>query len=134
MATLLWLQRGACSGNTMSVLNAEEPSACDLVTDFGIDVLWHPSLCMELGDQVKTMLADIIAGRRPLDIFVSARRTAGPLDPRQGLSCELPRMVHGGPPTASCSSRSLSRRKSGDQALNDRTSRARCARGVPRRS
>ena len=34
MATLLWLQGGACSGNTMSFLNAEEPSVCDLVTDF----------------------------------------------------------------------------------------------------
>ena len=51
MASLLWLQGGACSGNTMSFLNAEEPSACDLVTDFGIDVLWHPSLGMEMGEQ-----------------------------------------------------------------------------------
>ncbi|MFM1903966.1 MAG: hypothetical protein RLZZ440_1866, partial [Planctomycetota bacterium] len=50
MASLLWLQGGACSGNTMSFLNAEEPSACDLVTDFGIDVVWHPSLGVELGD------------------------------------------------------------------------------------
>ena len=41
MANLLWLQGGACSGNTMSFLNAEEPSACDLVTDFGINI---PSL------------------------------------------------------------------------------------------
>ncbi len=44
MANLLWLQGGACSGNTMSFLNAEEPSACGLVTDFGINILWHPSL------------------------------------------------------------------------------------------
>ncbi|MGB8853065.1 MAG: hypothetical protein WCC69_05810 [Pirellulales bacterium] len=70
MATLLWLQGGACSGNTMSFLNAEEPSACDLVTDFGIDVLWHPSLGLELGDQVKALLDDVVSGRRPLDIFV----------------------------------------------------------------
>lgn len=70
MATLLWLQGGACSGNTMSFLNAEEPSACDLVTDFGIDVLWHPSLGMEMGDHVKAMLRDIASGKRPLDIFV----------------------------------------------------------------
>src|ERR1700722_2072198 len=41
MANLLWLQGGACSGNTMSFLNAEEPSVCDLVTDFGIKILWH---------------------------------------------------------------------------------------------
>ena len=70
MATLLWLQGGACSGNTMSFLNAEEPSACDLVTDFGIDVLWHPSLGMDMGDPVKKMLRDIASGDRELDIFV----------------------------------------------------------------
>jgi Ni,Fe-hydrogenase I small subunit len=38
MPNLLWLQGGARSGNTMSFLNAEEPSAVDLVTDFGINV------------------------------------------------------------------------------------------------
>ena len=70
MATVLWLQGGACSGNTMSFLNAEEPSACDLVTDFGIDVLWHPSLGMEMGDNAKKIFHDIADGTRPLDIFV----------------------------------------------------------------
>ena len=70
MASLLWLQGGACSGNTMSFLNAEEPSACDLVTDFGIDVLWHPSLGMDMGDIVQDMLRDIVSGKKQLDIFV----------------------------------------------------------------
>ena len=70
MANLLWLQGGACSGNTMSFLNAEEPSACDLVTDFGINILWHPSLGMELGDNLQTLLRDCISGKIPLDIFV----------------------------------------------------------------
>lgn len=50
MANLLWLQGGGCSGNTISLLNAEEPSVVDLLTDFGIDLLWHPSLGMELGE------------------------------------------------------------------------------------
>lgn len=70
MANLLWLQGGACSGNTMSFLNAEEPSACDLVTDFGINILWHPSLGMELGDNLQKLLRDCISGTTPLDIFV----------------------------------------------------------------
>ncbi|GAB4113271.1 MAG: hydrogenase [Roseiflexaceae bacterium] len=70
MATLLWLQGGACSGNTMSFLNAEEPSACDLVTDFGIEILWHPSLGMELGEQAQKLFWDCARGERPLDIFV----------------------------------------------------------------
>ena len=70
MANLLWLQGGACSGNTMSFLNAEEPSACDLVTDFGINILWHPSLGIELGDNLKKLLVALTSGKMPLDIFV----------------------------------------------------------------
>ena len=70
MANIMWLQGGACSGNTMSFLNAEEPSACDLVTDFGMNVLWHPSLGMELGDNLQQMLRDCISGKIKLDIFV----------------------------------------------------------------
>ncbi len=70
MANLLWLQGGACSGNTMSFLNAEEPSACDLVTDFGINILWHPSLGQELGQQAKQILNDCCTGKTKLDIFV----------------------------------------------------------------
>jgi Ni,Fe-hydrogenase I small subunit len=70
MANLLWLQGGACSGNTMSFLNAEEPSACDLVTDFGINILWQPSLGMELGDDVKNILENCVSGETKLDIFV----------------------------------------------------------------
>jgi uptake hydrogenase small subunit len=70
MANLLWLQGGACSGNTMSFLNAEEPSACDLVTDFGINILWHPSLGMELGDNLQRLLHDCVSGAKRLDILV----------------------------------------------------------------
>ncbi|WP_373079528.1 hypothetical protein [Zhongshania sp.] len=70
MANLLWLQGGACSGNTMSFLNAEEPSVCDLVTDFGINILWHPSLGEELGEAVVNKLHACISGELPLDIFV----------------------------------------------------------------
>ena len=54
----------------MSFLNAEEPSACDLVTDFGIHILWHPSLGVELGDNLQKLLRDCVSGAVPLDIFV----------------------------------------------------------------
>ena len=70
MANLLWLQGGACSGNTMSFLNAEEPSVCDLVTDFGINIVWHPSLGMELGERLQSTLGALAAGDMPLDILV----------------------------------------------------------------
>ncbi len=70
MANLLWLQGGACSGNTMSFLNAQEPTVVELVTDFGINILWHPSIGLEIGHQVVDLLEDIKAGKVPLDIFV----------------------------------------------------------------
>lgn len=70
MANILWLQGGACSGNTMSFLNAEEPSVCDLITDFGFNVLWHPSLGLELGNDLQQLLQDCISGKTPVDILV----------------------------------------------------------------
>lgn len=70
MANVLWLQGGACSGNTMSFLDAQEPTVVELVTDFGINILWHPSIGLEIGEQVTEMLQDILAGKIELDIFV----------------------------------------------------------------
>jgi len=64
MANLLWLQGGACSGNTMSFLNAQHPSVCDLVTDFGIHILWHPSLGMERGPMTHSPCNRILCNRQ----------------------------------------------------------------------
>jgi hypothetical protein len=60
MANLLWLQGGACSGNTMSFLNAEPPSVCDLVTDFGINII--PRQSNRAADIVLGQ-PDVISGR-----------------------------------------------------------------------
>ncbi|HAC62877.1 MAG TPA: hydrogenase [Cyanothece sp. UBA12306] len=70
MANVLWLQGGACSGNTLSFLNAEEPTVVDLITDFGINVLWHPSLGLELGDSLQQLLKDCVSGKITVDILV----------------------------------------------------------------
>ena len=70
MANVLWLQGGACSGNTMSFLNAEEPSVVDLILDFGLNILWHPSLGNEIGAQVQDLLERCVSGDQGMDIFV----------------------------------------------------------------
>jgi hydrogenase small subunit len=70
MANVLWLQGGACSGNTMSFLNAQEPTVVELVTDFGINIIWHPSMALEIGQQVTDILNDCISGKIHIDIFV----------------------------------------------------------------
>ena len=85
MASLLWFQGGACSGNTMSFLNAESPSVCDLVTDFGIELLWHPSLGLELGDQAKALFRSLASGERPVaqlsaqELIEAVRHFPGPV-------------------------------------------------------
>lgn len=70
MSSVLWLQGGACSGNTMSFLNAEEPSVVDLIVDFGLELLWHPSLGLELGENAQKIFRDCVSGEQGLDIFV----------------------------------------------------------------
>lgn len=70
MTNLIWLKGGACSGNTMSFLNAEQPSVIELVTDFGIRILYHPSIGLEIGEQVKEVLMEALNEEVALDIFV----------------------------------------------------------------
>ncbi len=70
MASVLWFQGGACSGNTMSFLNADEPNVVDLIVDFGLDLVWHPSLGLELGNNAQKLFNACADGSKPLDIFV----------------------------------------------------------------
>lgn len=66
---LLWLQSGGCGGCTLSLLGAETP---DLVSAFelaGINLLWHPSISLESGIQVRDIFDKIIDGETKLDIL-----------------------------------------------------------------
>ncbi|PZN03872.1 MAG: hydrogenase, partial [Bacillota bacterium] len=70
MANLVWLHGGACNGNTQSFLNAEEPTVVDLVTDFGIRILYHHSISMEFGEEARRVLEAVLREEIPLDILV----------------------------------------------------------------
>ncbi|MCL4107394.1 UNVERIFIED_CONTAM: hypothetical protein GTU68_067305 [Idotea baltica] len=54
----------------MSFLNAEQPSVIELVTDFGIRILYHPTIAMEIGEQVNEVLNEALSGETELDIFI----------------------------------------------------------------
>ena len=69
MASVVWLHGGACNGNTQSFLDAEEPTVVDLVTDFGINVIYHHSFIPLAGEQAKDALLNSIKDGGP-DIFV----------------------------------------------------------------
>ena len=67
---LFWLQSGCCGGETMSILNAEQP---DLLTTFellGMNLLWHPTLSMEVGDNVHEIFQACLDKKTKLDVLV----------------------------------------------------------------
>lgn len=69
MLNLLWLQSGGCGGCSMSLLNAESPDLVTLLETAGINILWHPSLSEQSGDEVVSMLESILVGETQLDIL-----------------------------------------------------------------
>lgn len=69
MPTLLWMQTGACSGDTMSLLCADRPSLEDLVDRCQIDLIWHPSLSARPDAGFGEVLNSVLAGETPLDIL-----------------------------------------------------------------
>lgn len=66
---MLWLQAAGCGGCTMSLLCAEDPNLFDLLADAGIHVLWHPSLSLESGHEVRAILTAIETGEIALDVL-----------------------------------------------------------------
>ena len=67
--SLYWLQAGACSGDSMSLLSAESPDLVEALGFFGIDVLWHPSLSNISAWDHENLLAAILTGKKNLDIL-----------------------------------------------------------------
>lgn len=81
MATLLWLQTGACSGDTMSLLCADSPSIENLVRKGSIEVLWHPSLSAPVTGGLDEIIGAVETGRQALDILcIEGSLITGPYD------------------------------------------------------
>ncbi|MCB1927157.1 MAG: NADH:ubiquinone oxidoreductase [Rhodocyclaceae bacterium] len=69
MANLLWMQTGACSGDSMSLLNADGPSIEGLIRSGAIELLWHPSLSDHPSGEFARLVERIESGRQALDIL-----------------------------------------------------------------
>lgn len=67
MTNLVWMQTGACSGDSMTLLCAEQPSLEGLLGHHGIRLLWHPSLTAATG--FGPVLEAVMSGRESLDIL-----------------------------------------------------------------
>uniref|UniRef100_UPI003980F882 hypothetical protein n=1 Tax=Salmonella sp. s57936 TaxID=3159698 RepID=UPI003980F882 len=66
---VLWLQSGGCGGCSMSLLCADTPDLPGTLRDAGIRLLWHPSLSLETGTDVITLMEDVLADRLRLDVL-----------------------------------------------------------------
>jgi hydrogenase small subunit len=90
MATLFWLQTGACGGDSLAILSAESPSVEQLFSSHGVELLWHPSLSHHAMRHHDELIERIVSGRQTLDILcvegsiVTAPRGTGLYDSYQG--------------------------------------------------
>ena len=64
---VLWLQSGGCGGCSMSLLCADTTDFHGQLCDAGITLLWHPSLSLESGDELTSMLRRVIDGALRVD-------------------------------------------------------------------
>ena len=74
MSTLLWMECGACSGESMAILGAEGPgkegyNLLDFLEHHDVRLLWHPSLSLESPKEVSGLFDRIIAGEQELTLF-----------------------------------------------------------------
>ncbi|MCP4010413.1 MAG: HupU protein [Proteobacteria bacterium] len=66
---LLWLQSGGCGGCSLSLLNAESPDLFSALGAANIELLWHPSLSEQSGENLHTLLKRIVDGEIRLDLL-----------------------------------------------------------------
>lgn len=69
MMNVLWLQSGGCGGCSMSLLCVDTADFPALLKAGGIELLWHPSLSLESGAELVTLLEACRDGRTRLDVL-----------------------------------------------------------------
>ena len=74
MPTLLWMECGACSGESMAILGAEGPgmggdNLPDFLGSYDVQLLWHPSLSLESPREVQRLIGRILAGEQELTLL-----------------------------------------------------------------
>jgi len=66
---VLWLQAGSCGGCTMSLLSEGAEGLAMGFETFGLNLLWHPALSLESGEEAIDVLERAASGKVALDIL-----------------------------------------------------------------
>ena len=74
MPTLLWMECGACSGESMAILGADGPgmqgdNLPDFLESYHVQLLWHPSLSLESPREVEGLIGRIVSGEQELTLL-----------------------------------------------------------------
>lgn len=72
--TLLWIESGACSGESMAILGAEGrgkrgDTLPGFLDDHDVRLLWHPSLSLESPKEAAALMSRIVAGEQHLTLL-----------------------------------------------------------------
>jgi Ni,Fe-hydrogenase I small subunit len=72
--TLLWMECGACSGESMAILGAEGrgkrgDTLPGFLEDHDVRLLWHPSLSLESPRQANEIIARVVSGEQHLTLL-----------------------------------------------------------------
>lgn len=70
MRNLLWIQGASCGGDSISLLNAEEPDFLPALKMLDINIAWHPSISTINGNAFKQVCDDFVSGKEELDLFI----------------------------------------------------------------
>jgi hypothetical protein len=63
MTNILWLQGASCGSCTMSILESGASGWFDELRQFGINLLWHPSVSEETGEEAVEVLQSVLDGK-----------------------------------------------------------------------
>ena len=67
--TLYWMQAGGCSGDSMSLLNANSPDLLEILQELDVDLLWHSSLSVANRTSQRALLERLQSGEQRLDVL-----------------------------------------------------------------
>jgi NiFe hydrogenase small subunit HydA len=67
---LIWMQGQTCDGDSMSVVNATDPDLIGFLERNNINLLYHPTLSPQFGDEAAALFKKCLSGEIPVQIFV----------------------------------------------------------------
>lgn len=69
MADVVWVQAATCAGNSVSILNADQPDIIQMVTELGANIASHGTLDPKTGREFMQGLDLYLNGQRKLDVL-----------------------------------------------------------------